>query len=633
MLDYMRKNAGSWIIKIMLFGIVVVFAFWGVGPSGQDANVIMTIDKVKVPYNEYRDIYSDLLDSYRQVYDNLDSATLDFLDLKEQAKNTLIDKYLLLEAARKLDVSASPEEVAAQITSAEAFQENGIFMPQRYHMFLDVNRTTPEAYEASLAKDITISKVTDLVKVSAVITRQEVDDNLLLLTRQAAVKVLELTPSDFVRMVPAATEEEIEDYFEEHIELYRVPEKFRQAVTIIDPADFADKVIIATEDLEDWYEDMRPEFIVPAAYHTRHILFSLPDEASAESIQEVRTLAEDVVRQIREDEISFDTAANRYSDDRESALKGGDLGFLEERELDRAFRDEARDLDENEISDPIPTANGFEVISVVEYRDEHLKSFEEVRDELEQRLLQEQSIELAYDLADDLLDEIQSSGKPLADVAEEKGLVTDKTSPFSRNSALEILGFPRDILETAFGMEEEEVGDVYEGDGKLYLFQIIERNDPYLPELDSVRVDVEAGLLVQRAMDLALEKAKEMLSLLEAGHSLDSLAASLGKRAVKTEPFTIMDTTLPGLGDSEQIVQTAFAIREPGDGAVASGRLAHYIVVLEELVGPNEEELKEVRPAVEEALRAQREQDILSGYIMGLRKKMNDRIEFNEELL
>ena len=195
MLDYMRKNAGSWIIKIMLFGIVVVFAFWGVGPSGQDVNVIMTIDKVKVPSSEYRDIYNNLLDTYRQIYENLDSATLDFLDLKGQAKNTLIERYLLLKAARGLDVSASPEEVAAQITSAEAFQENGLFLPQRYQMFLDVNRMTPEIYEASLAKDITINKVTDLIKVSAVITRQEVDDNLLLLTRQAVVKVLELTPN------------------------------------------------------------------------------------------------------------------------------------------------------------------------------------------------------------------------------------------------------------------------------------------------------------------------------------------------------------------------------------------------------------------------------------------------------
>ena len=59
MLEYMRKNVGSWVIKFMLFGIAIVFAFWGVGSySNRELNTIMTIDDVKIPYNEYRDIYS-----------------------------------------------------------------------------------------------------------------------------------------------------------------------------------------------------------------------------------------------------------------------------------------------------------------------------------------------------------------------------------------------------------------------------------------------------------------------------------------------------------------------------------------------------------------------------------------------
>ena len=31
MLNLMRKNAGTWLIKILLGAIVLVFVFWGVG--------------------------------------------------------------------------------------------------------------------------------------------------------------------------------------------------------------------------------------------------------------------------------------------------------------------------------------------------------------------------------------------------------------------------------------------------------------------------------------------------------------------------------------------------------------------------------------------------------------------------
>ena len=31
MLNLMRKHASSWMIKVLLFAIVVVFSFWGVG--------------------------------------------------------------------------------------------------------------------------------------------------------------------------------------------------------------------------------------------------------------------------------------------------------------------------------------------------------------------------------------------------------------------------------------------------------------------------------------------------------------------------------------------------------------------------------------------------------------------------
>ena len=622
MLEYMRKNVGSWVIKFMLFGIAIVFSFWGVGSySNKDTNTVMTIDEMKVPYNEYRNIYNTLFESYREVYENLDSATLDFLDIKKQAIDALTERYLLYEAARRMNLDVSSSEIEAQIASDPTLQENGFFSRQRYQLFLDLNRVTAKAYEASIERDLLLSKAMELIKVSAVITPQEVQDNLQLLTRKAVVKVLRMSPNDFVRSVPTPSEDQLLDFFEENLEIYRVPETFKQTIAVIDPSMLEDQIQVTIEELEAWYEDREPEYTEPAAYRLKHILLSLPQNASAQTISEIRVKAEDVVRMIRDGEISFEKAVGKYSDDTSSRAKGGDMGFVEENELDRPVRITAQELEPDEISDPVPTANGFEIISVTEAREEQLVPFSQVRDDIEKQIKREKVFELAYDLADDLLDEVQDSARPLEELARDKSLMTITTPLFTRDSALETMELPEDLLQAVFDTEEEEVGDIYERDGKLYLFQTIDRNDSYLPEIDEVRDQVEGGLLVKQAMGIALEKARELLAAYEGGQSINSLAASVKKRVVTTEPFTIMETSLAEINDARKIIQTAFSLSEPGQAAVAGGEQSHYLIVLDSFVESSEEELNENRSMIEGALIYQREQDILKGYVQLSRKR------------
>jgi peptidyl-prolyl cis-trans isomerase D len=634
MLDYMRKNAGSWVIKLLLFGIIVVFAFWGVGSnSGRDANTVLTIGDVRVPYNEYRDMYNTLVETYREAYNNLDSATLEFLDIRGQAVQALMERYLLLEAARRLDVNVVNDEVAAQIALTSAFQENGIFSPQRYQLFLDINRLTPEAYETTLLKEIAIGKVVALIRSTAVITPQEVDDNLQILTRKAKARVLRFDPNDFVRKLSEPDKEELMDYFEDNIETYRIPERFRQDVAIIDPVQMEADTSVSVDEIEDWYEDRELEYTEPAAYEISHILFALPRDASAESISAVRVLAEDVAGKISDGDITFTNAVHKHSNDPASAGQGGKLGFVVESELDRSIRDAISNLETGEITEPIPTSNGFEVVRLDSFRESRLTPFDEVRDGIKAQLTKEKAFEAAYDLADDLLDEVFDTGNSLEQLAEARGLMTSTTPLFSRGSALEAMELPTELLEAAFDTEEEEVGDIYERGGRLYLFQTLERNSSYLPELDEVRDEVEGSFLVSKAMDLALAGALDSLEALESGSTLESLAKEMRRQPIEPAPFTILESTITGVDDTQSVVNAAFSVVEPGGSAVASGFQAHYLVVLDGFVEADEEELAEKRSTVKEALQSQRELDLLDGYIQALKEEMADQIVVNEQLL
>lgn len=634
MLDYMRKNAGSWVIRFILFGIVITFAFWGVGGFGPETNIVMTIDKVKVPYNEYNDIYNALYESYRNVYDQLDAAVIAELDIRGQALEALKERYLLLESARRLNITATEEEVLSEITGNGLFFEAGAFSPRLYQAFLDLNRLTRESYETSLAKDLVIRKVTDLIKLSAVVTPQEVQDNLNLISRRIAVDGLVLDPNRFVRDVPAPSEEDLLDYYEDNAEYYRLPERFTQAVVILDREEMVDRVDVTSEEIEDWYDDRNFEYLEPASFKLRHILFALPENAGVDSITEIRSLAQQVAQDIQDGLTSFEEAARQWSDDGETAASGGVLGFMSEDELDQAILDVSISLEDGDISEPVPTQRGFELFSVMDRRQERQIPLDEVRDSIEAQIREEKTLDTALDLADDLIERVESSETmTLQEAAQESELAVVITPPFSRDQLPGTVELPAGLLRSAFDLEENELGDIYEEGSRIYLSQVIRRTESYIPEFEDVREPLEGGLLIKRALDKAYVKGEQIAEQISEGSSLRDIARELGIPVRTTSPFTILDRSLPELGGPENLVREAFTIAEPGGAVLVEGDQYHYLLVLREVLPPDTEFVESQRAVVEEAIRKQREQDILYSHIQKLKEELGDKIVVNEQFL
>ena len=62
MLNTLRKNAGSWMIKVLLFAIVIVFIFWGVGTfREQRGGRIALVNGQTITYDEYVKSYAAMI--------------------------------------------------------------------------------------------------------------------------------------------------------------------------------------------------------------------------------------------------------------------------------------------------------------------------------------------------------------------------------------------------------------------------------------------------------------------------------------------------------------------------------------------------------------------------------------------
>ncbi len=104
-------------------------------------------------------------------------------------------------------------------------------------------------------------------------------------------------------------------------------------------------------------------------YHLAHILVALPEGATPEQINTARTKIEGVQGLIDRGEMDFAAAAVRYSDS-PNALEGGDLGWRSLDEIPTAFATLVKSMKPGDVSAPLRGASGFQLLKLVEVRDE-----------------------------------------------------------------------------------------------------------------------------------------------------------------------------------------------------------------------------------------------------------------------
>lgn len=131
------------------------------------------------------------------------------------------------------------------------------------------------------------------------------------------------------------------------------------------------------------YATRRDEFQLPEQFKVAHILKKVRCDCERD---EQRRRIEQLLARLQAGE-DFATLAKSESDDTSSAAKGGDLGEPVKREqLVAPFAEAMAKLEIGQLSGVVETEYGFHIIKLLERQPARQQSFEEVQQDLEQRL-------------------------------------------------------------------------------------------------------------------------------------------------------------------------------------------------------------------------------------------------------
>jgi len=134
--------------------------------------------------------------------------------------------------------------------------------------------------------------------------------------------------------------------------------------------------VIKEDEIRDFYNKSRIEV------RARHILIKVPPGASKDKVDTARARAKQIIAELQSGK-DFAELAKKYSEDRATAERGGDLGFIKWGRMEEPIQNAVFSMSRYQITqEPVRSSRGFHVIQVTDRRIMPQKPYEVERDNI-----------------------------------------------------------------------------------------------------------------------------------------------------------------------------------------------------------------------------------------------------------
>ncbi|MDX1500865.1 MAG: SurA N-terminal domain-containing protein [Thermoanaerobaculia bacterium] len=634
MLRVFRENLKnlSWVLWLVIavFILLVFVDFGGTVPggTGRPSDVAATVGSDKISFGEFQRAYQQAESAYRQAYgDQFSGELARQIGLPGQVLESLVAQRILRREARAMGLEVTDAELQRAILEFPAFQSSagGFVGPDVYARTLRNAGYTVEEFEESMRNDLLNEKLRALMARSVYVTDAEVEEAYREQVERARVRLVKLStePGDEAGEPPS--DQELAAFFEEHRDDYNLPERRTLDYLLVDRAALQATLQVTDEEVETYYRENPAEFETEEQVRARHILLRVNDQRTREQA----AAALEAARARVEAGEAFAAVASELSEDPGSKTRGGDLGFFGRGRMVPAFEEAAFGASAGEIVGPVVTSFGAHLIQVEERRDAGTEPLGEVRERIRARLLSAKAVTTAEAKAQELAQRIDSEGitgsGELAALAEGDPAVTfSSIEGLAEGDAVPGIGRDTVFTVAAFDLEPGAVSDPVKIARGWALLHLVEVQEPRPAELADVREEVVGDLQRQRRREQAVARLGGAASRIEAGESLDDVAARLGVEVEEPGEFG-RGAAVGSLGRQPRIVAAALA-SEVGevagpfeiDGAVV-------LIQIADRVRFDPARYAEERQATRERLESERSETLLAEVVRSRREKLEVR--------
>lgn len=548
MFDLFRSRAKA--VRYLLGGLLILVALSmvvtlipGYGSAGRgDDTVIAEIGKEAVTV---RDVQKIIQDAIRRKEIPSEMAQIYAPQVVEQ----IISERALAYQANRIGLNVSDEELATTIRGLLTRFTGGAPIDKAVYERIvnDQGFTIPE-FESNMRKQILLNRIQNIAAEGVVVTPKEIEDEYNRRNTKAKIDYIVLKPED-LRSQIQITAEEVQNYYNANKQTFRDPERKDVVVLIADQAKVEQALQISDAELRAAYDRNRDQYRTPERVKVRHILLKTTDKTPAE-VDKIKAKAQDVLKQLKAG-ANFAELAKKYSDDPGSAVKGGDLDWVVRGQTVKNFENAAFTLKPNQLSDLVTTEYGFHIIQVLDKQDAHLRSFEEVKPELEASMKKGLVVDRMQTSTDQARAALQKNPGQYDQIAAEYHLEVVKADKVAPGAPIAGVGQSPDLDTALASMRKGDVSPVVQvSPTRLAVAEVTGVTPARILDLPEVDARIRTTLTTMKVASLANDKAAQAAKRLNAGESIEAVAKSLGA-PVKSAPEFTSDGAIEGLGSAQ----------------------------------------------------------------------------------
>ena len=620
MLNTIRKNTGSWFIKLILGLIVIVFIFWGVGSfRSRRLDVVAMVNGEDILMESYRLAHANVLDSYKQMFGGqIPEGLLSRIDIKQQVLDGLINETLICQATDKMGILVSNIEVQSTILSIPAFKHNGAFDKILYERSLRRAGLTPAIFEAQVRQQILTNKLKTLLFSGLTVTEAEARKHYIYENEEVNLSYVSINASECEKEVNA-TKQDLAFWYESRGENYMTEPRIKLRYLVLKESD-VDDANITDPEIEAYYQDHRNEYDVKERRRVRHILLKIAKGADEDRIEEIREKAEKIRDRIEKGE-DFANLAKENSEDARSAGNGGDLGFFGRGMMIKPFEEAVFSMKEGEVSKPVLTRFGWHIIKLEKIEPGRVKPLAEVKDSIVTRLKAQKAKNMIWDRANEVYDEIIQLGS-LSAYAKQHEIELETTGLFSQNKLPAVAGGDPELLKTLFALDSGELSSLLQIHQGILIAEVLEKKAPYLPSLEEVKEQVIKDYVREKAKELCRLNAKELLEAAKK-QGLETACKDGGLKIRQTGLFKRTDKTAKGKLPPAAVAQVGLSLYEGKaypDEIVESGN-SFYILAFKEKKDADIAGFPAQKDAITKQILEHKQQTLFEDWLKDLRQR------------
>ncbi len=604
---------------VILAFVSTIFVVWGIGSRENQGAYVIKIGDTIVGYEEYRTFYDNTVSNLKNTFGDAFEIFMQGQNLDELVTNELINRKLMLQEANRLEIPISDIEVIEAIKAVPTFHnDKGEFDTSIYTQALSYFRQTPAVFEAAVRDDLLVNKFQLLVSNAQYeVSEAEIMNEYNYRNTKAQVSYFSVPVTNFISKEAPKTED-LQQYYEDNKFSYEIPAKVKLKYVIFDKnALETENIEIPTSEIENYYNANISNYTTPENVEIRGIVVSVSDWNNENQVKEAKEKIDNALSELKNN-VDFITVVKKYAD-KLVAENNGIIGKVFKGQMEPEMEKIVFATEKGKFTDVIKSSNGYNIILIDNKTSETVAPLTEKIQEITE-ILKQNNKETSY--RNNVLNtyrNILSSGNitSYTETNKDSGLVVSSSDLFDLNNPpLPVFLSNQDALKNIFLLNKTELSQLIEDGDITYLFEIEEKIPSVIPTYDEVKDKVLVAFNENNAKKTAV---LDMDKALDKG--FDEALKVFNAKASKSKEF-LRNSPEENLSSSNELINLIFKSKK-GDTIKKAFLIGDkvYAIKVDNIIPPNTDNYLTEKDTIAAYIRSIKSEEALSSYIESLRLK------------